>query len=432
MAGAPTRTLRDLRPLPALLACLAAVAPAAAGAAEVPAHGAAVLSSARPGRFPARGPRDALVTVELFCNFAHVACTQSERVLHDLADRHPGSLRVVYHQVVLPFRDSQTIAEATLEAWHQGRFLELADLAAAAAAPLRARDLDAIAARAGLDLDALHRALADHRHAAAVERDGLLRDRLGIPTFALLWNGVPQSPDLTADGFERAYAQAAERARTLLAEGVPAERLFSSLRADAARARAREAVAGVDAAAQRTRIPTRGAPARGAADPDVVVVLFSDFECPFCRRAAENVGRLVALYPERVRLVWKHLPVSFHPIARAAADLGACAALQGRFWELHDAIFAPGSRFFGAELERIAERAGVDLPRARADLASGRCAARVDEDMADARAAAVEAAPTVFVNGLRLTGAQGLGALRAVLEAELAPGLLQTYTGRSP
>jgi predicted DsbA family dithiol-disulfide isomerase len=80
------------------------------------------------------------------------------------------------------------------------------------------------------------------------------------------------------------------------------------------------------------------------------------------------------------------------------------------------------------DLDRAALQAGLDLERLRRDMASGRCSVRVDLDMAEARAAGVDVAPTTFVNGLKLSGAQGRSALRQVIEAELAPGILERLT----
>ena len=95
---------------------------AAAVADEVGTDGTTRLSSSDDEvDGPSRGPRDAVVTVEFFCNYAHFQCIHGERALHRLLERHPDSVRIVYHLVVLPFHDSEEVAAATLEAWRQGR-----------------------------------------------------------------------------------------------------------------------------------------------------------------------------------------------------------------------------------------------------------------------------------------------------------------------
>jgi protein-disulfide isomerase len=353
-----------------------------------------------------------------------------------VALRHPGRLRVIYRQAVMGYKDSEVVAEAALEAWAQGHFFDLLELAVAAGTPLRGRDLEAVAARAGIDLDELHRALAERRHAETIGRDAALRERFGGGA-SLVWNGEPQALELSVDGFERAYDRAEARARERLAEGVPAPRLYATLVREAGRTRMRteSRPAAVAPSAPRARVRIAGAPVRGDAAADVTVVVFSDFECPFCRRQAEALAKLVAASPGRVRVVFKHFPLAIHPSARPAADAAACANLQGRFWELHDLFFALGSlgtlgsHVYVAEIERAAATAGLDLARFRADLASGRCAAAVDADVAEGKALGVDATPTVFVNGLKLAGTRGLADLHEVVEAELAPGLLEELTG---
>jgi protein-disulfide isomerase len=406
---------------------LAATAAVPARAAEVETGESGILIAPRAGDTPTRGPRSAPVTVELFCNFGHPPCTVTEGLLRELFVRHPGGLRVIYRPVAPSFRDAETIAEATLEAWAQGRFDALTELLANGSGPMRIRDLDTLATRAGLDLQTLHAALADHRHAGAVADSALARDRLGISGIAL-WNAVPQNPDPFIESFERAYDQAAQRAQALLAEGVPAERLYPLLVAQADRVRRREAAASVDPATPRVRVPTGGAPARGAAAPSVTLVVFNEFECAVCRNHSGIVNKMIALFPSQVRVVWKSYPMPFHPSARRAAELAACAALQGRFWELHDALIGPAVRLYAPDLDRAALQAGLDVDRLRRDMASGRCSARVDLDMAEARAAGVDVSPTTFVNGLKLSGAQGLSTLRQVIEAELLPGILERLT----
>lgn len=373
---------------------------------------------------PARGPDDALVTVELFCNFAHVQCAAADRMLKRVAERNPDGLRVIYRQVVLPFRDSQTVATAAVEAFRQGRFLELADAVAARPGPVRARDLEAVAARAGLDLDALRAALGDERHVDHLERDALRREALGIGTIGLAWNGEPApTPDLSLESALRSYARAHARAVARLGAGVPRAELFATLSEEAQAERAGgRATARVDAGAPRARVPIGDAPVRGDAGAPVTIVVFTDFECTFCRRQAEILRKLLPLYPDKVRIVYKHFPLSRGGSSRAAADAAECARRQGRFWEMHDLLIDGPIRRRERELDDALVAAGVDPARARADLPA--CQARVDADVAAGKALGVESTPTLFVNGIKLVGMRGLAELRLHIEDELAPGIL--------
>lgn len=142
------------------------------------------------------------------------------------------------------------------------------------------------------------------------------------------------------------------------------------------------------------------------------------------------LAKLLALYPDRVRLVWKHFPLTRLGGGRAAAETAECARRQGRFWELHDLLLDGPVRRRERDLELAAQSAGLDLDRLRAELPS--CRLRVDEDLAEGQRLGVESPPTLFVNGLRLVGMRPLPELRLLVEEETAPGLLDQLTGDRP
>ena len=415
-----------LSPLRApVLIALLTVAAGQAAAEPVPTWRSVELARTPPEEAPERGPRTAVVTVELFCNFAHVQCAAAERLLRRLAERHPDGLRVLYRQVVLPFRDSQMVATAAMEAFRQGRFLELADASATRGAPLRARDLEAVAVQAGIDLEALRAAIAGDRHAGLLERDALRREMLGVGTIGLVWNGEPGSNELTVDNLERSYRRAHARAALRLADGVPRDELYAVLASEAGPAR--RARLRPDGSVPRSRVVVGEAPARGDPDAAVTIVVFTDFECTFCRRQEEVLRRMLALYPRDVLVAFKHFPLSRGGPGRATADAAECARRQGKFWDFHDLLLEGPQRRRTRDLEHIAFAAGVDLERMRADLPT--CQARVDADVAEGKALGVESTPTLFVNGLKLVGMRGLAELRLHLEDELAPGVLGNFTG---
>ncbi len=149
-------------------------------------------------------------------------------------------------------------------------------------------------------------------------------------------------------------------------------------------------------------------PTRGRLDAPVEVVVFSDFECPFCRRAEPVLARLVARFSEDVLLVWKHYPLSIHAHARPAAEAAQCAHAQGRFWAFHDALLADAdvARVVQGRLDAMAAGVGLDP----ADFA--RCVQTrahqedVVKDSAAGERAGVTGTPTVFINGIAVVGSQ--------------------------
>jgi protein-disulfide isomerase len=146
------------------------------------------------------------------------------------------------------------------------------------------------------------------------------------------------------------------------------------------------------------------------------VVEFSDFQCPFCSRATSTVAEVERKHPSDVRVVWKHLPLSFHPNAMPAALAAEAAREQGKFWEMHDKLFANQASLSEAAYEQYARELGLDLARFRASRASPSTRKRVEEDMAAAAAAGVTGTPTFVVNGVPTVGANGLA---EAVEAQL-------------
>src|SRR5262249_40332620 len=95
----------------------------------------------------------------------------------------------------------------------------------------------------------------------------------------------------------------------------------------------------------------------------VTIVEFSDFECPYCAKEAPVLAQMRAKYGDQIRIIYRHFPVLFHPDSVIAAEAGAAAADQGKFWAFHDQVFAHFGELSRADLESYAKAAGLDLPR---------------------------------------------------------------------
>lgn len=145
-------------------------------------------------------------------------------------------------------------------------------------------------------------------------------------------------------------------------------------------------------------------PIRGKADAPVTIVEFSDFQCPFCAQAQTILEAVLAKYPDQVRLVYKHYPLPFHPAALPGAIASLAAQEQGKFWELHDVLFAEGQALDAAKMSEYAKRAGLDVERLEKSIADERAAyeKRIEEDIRAAHTADVRGTPTFFVNGKKL------------------------------
>ena len=142
---------------------------------------------------------------------------------------------------------------------------------------------------------------------------------------------------------------------------------------------------------------------RGAGS--VELTEFADFQCPYCRDAAPSIARVMARLDGRVRLRFRHFPIAErHPDALRAAAAAEAAGEQGRFWEMHDLLFAHQKELDAEHLTGFARDLGLDLDRFERDLASPETAARVRADFDAGVEAGVDGTPAFFVDGKRYNG----------------------------
>jgi len=161
-------------------------------------------------------------------------------------------------------------------------------------------------------------------------------------------------------------------------------------------------------------------PSRGPENAKVTIVEFSDFECPFCSKAEDSVTQVMEQYAGKVRLVFRHFPLSFHPHAAKAAEASMCAEEQGKFWEMHKILFANQQKLGIEDLKAHAATAGLDAAKFAACLDGGAKKAIVDNDQKAGTEAGVNGTPAFFINGKLLSGALPLSEFKKVIDAELA------------
>jgi protein-disulfide isomerase len=170
----------------------------------------------------------------------------------------------------------------------------------------------------------------------------------------------------------------------------------------------------------RTQVAATG-PARGPADAPVTIIEFSDYQCPFCRRAEPTVEQVLQQYEGKVRFVFRHFPLDrIHPQARGASEAAACAAEQGKFWEYHAALFAGNADLDRTGLDAAATKAGLDDAAFKTCVDTRKTQALVEADVKDGEAAGVSGTPAFFINGIPLRGALPLEEFQKVIDEELA------------
>jgi protein-disulfide isomerase len=169
----------------------------------------------------------------------------------------------------------------------------------------------------------------------------------------------------------------------------------------------------------RLKMPVSLGPTMGPENTAVQIVEFSDFQCLYCAQAASTLRRLQALYPGRVRMVFKHYPLPIHPNASKASEAAACAGDQGRFWEMHDELFANHDRLDSERFRQLAQVLRLDVEQFDKCLNSGEKRGVWSQDVHEGNERGVSSAPTFFVNGRLLVGARSEAMFREIIDEEL-------------
>jgi protein-disulfide isomerase len=169
----------------------------------------------------------------------------------------------------------------------------------------------------------------------------------------------------------------------------------------------------------RVAVEAAGSPAKGPEDAEVTIVAFSDFQCPFCSRVNPTLDKVLETYGDSVRLVFRQFPLGIHPQARKASEAALCAHEQGKFWEMHDALFADQRNLAVPALKEKAASLGLDAGVFDACLDEGKFEAKVEEDFEAGRRAGVSGTPAMFINGRFLSGAQPYEEFAKIIDDEL-------------
>jgi predicted DsbA family dithiol-disulfide isomerase len=166
-------------------------------------------------------------------------------------------------------------------------------------------------------------------------------------------------------------------------------------------------------------IHTAGAPVIGPKDAPITLVEFSDFQCPYCAMATPQLREVLKAYPTQVKLIFKQFPLEMHSQAAMAAAAAIAAQRQGKFWPMHDALFASRTDLSRPTILALASGLGMDVKRFEADWDSPSIGQVVARDMEDGQEAGVMSTPTLFIDGQHYNGPIRLDALKPLLEAEL-------------
>jgi protein-disulfide isomerase len=151
----------------------------------------------------------------------------------------------------------------------------------------------------------------------------------------------------------------------------------------------------------------------------VTLVEFSDFQCPYCAVAVGQLNAAMDAYPGKVKLIFKQFPLDTHSQAALAAAAAIAAHQQGKFWPMHDALFAHRTNLSRPSIVELARGVGLDMKRFETDLDSAETKKTILRDLKDGEQAGVEGTPSIYVNGQKYNGLLDLPKFGKVLDEQL-------------
>jgi len=338
------------------------------------------------------------VTIIEFFDYQCPFCLKTNPALEEAIKKHPGKVRLVLKNLPLSIHPDSALAhQAALAAGEQGRFWEMHDLLFANQSKIKLPDLLLYAQQLHLDVPRFRKELESGRFRHVLDDDRAMARGLGISS----------TPSFFINGHSFVGQQNAFRLNAALDEALnPA----SSAAVAVTTAAAPVLIGNVDLSR---------APVRGQAQAPVTIIEFSDLQCPFCASVTPTLRELMKQYPDQVRWVFKSFPLDFHadsPLAHAAA---LAAERQGKFWEMHDLIFANQRNLKRDNLLAEAHSLNLDIAKFTADLDSGDVKQQLEADKKEGEGLGVNGTPAFFINGKSFSGAMPIEQFQAAINNAL-------------
>ncbi len=335
------------------------------------------------------------VTVVEFFDYQCPFCLKTNPALAEAIKSHPGKVHLVLKNLPLSIHPDSALAhQAALAAGEQGRFWEMHDLLFANQSKIKLPDLLHYAQQLHLDVPRFQKALESGVFRHVIEDDRAMARGLGIsstPTFFI--NGKAFVGQLSAERLNAAIEEALNPGSFAVATAA--------------------GTVSVD------KLDLSRAPVRGQAQAPVTIIEFSDLQCPFCASVTPTLRELMKQYPDQVRWVFKSFPLDFHadsPLAHAAA---LAAERQGKFWEMHDLIFANQHTIKRDNLLAEARSLNLDMDRFTTDLDSPDIKKQLAADKREGESLGVNGTPAFFINGTFLSGAMPIEQFQAAINNAL-------------
>jgi protein-disulfide isomerase len=287
---------------------------------------------------------------------------------------------------------------------------------------LERENLEKYAAEIGLNVAKFKKDMDDPKIKEEIAEHQKLASAVGAngtPTFFI--NGRELVGAVPFADFQKIIDEEIKKADDLVKKGTPLKDVYQKLMEQAALTPPPPPPAPPAEAAPEAKVNIKvgDAPVKGPATAPVTLIEFSDFQCPFCSRVNPTLKEIEEQYKGKIKIAFRNLPLPFHDKAHLAAEAALAANEQGKFWPMHDKLFANQQALDRPALDKYAQDLGLNMSKFKAALDSGKFKDKVDQDAKEGAAIGATGTPTFFINGTRLVGAQPADKFKSVIDAEL-------------
>ncbi|MDX2054264.1 MAG: thioredoxin domain-containing protein [Polyangiaceae bacterium] len=368
---------------------------------------------------PIKGKPDALVTIVEFSEFECPFCARVGDTLKKVVETYGDDVRIVWKDNPLPFhqnaKPAATVAREVYKQKGDAAFFKVHDFLFANQRELNEATYQKAVAEAGVPWPMVKAALDSGKHNSKFEESqeiGQDYNAGGTPHFFI--NGYRLAGAQPFEKFKEVIDARLAVAKALVAKGTPRAQVFAELMKEGKQPPPPEK--------KEVAAPDADSAFKGGANAKVVIQVFSDFQCPFCKRVNPTIAEIEKTYGSKVKVVWRHMPLPFHedaPLASQAAQEAFAQKGNEGFWKFHDALFAGQSDIKRPALEKIATDLGLDMAKFKQALDTNKHKAKVDKDMKVAQDAGIQGTPASVINGYFVSGAQPFAAFNKVIKRAL-------------
>jgi protein-disulfide isomerase len=368
---------------------------------------------------PQKGAKDALVTIVEWSEFQCPFCKRVTDTTKQILSTYPNDVRIVWKDNPLPFhpraKPAAMLARHAFKTKGEKGFWDAHDALFESQPALEDDNLKTIAEKIGLPWDSTKAAIDGNKYMDKVDQSADLAMDLqarGTPHFFI--NGRRLSGAQPFENFKKVIDDELAKAKGLVSKGIPRAKVYEEIMKEGKEPPPPEK--------KDVGAAPADSPFKGSANAKVVIQEFSDFECPFCKRVEPTMTELEKEYGNKIKVVWRNMPLSFHKNAQLAAEAAMEAYAQkgnAGFWKFHEALFEAQGTPGGQErpnLEKLAEAQGLDVAKFKSALDSGKHKERITKDADAASKGGVSGTPSFVINGYYISGAQPTAAFKKLIQ----------------